>query len=532
MGESLTASIEAKQAAMWRKGNLRWKLDDHQLEVNAAFEAWNARRQTPEYAEQVVAAGATMDDVWVEELARRFGKTAGWIVRMMAVALKRPGAALTYGTAFQKDIGEIIVPLAHMLSEDAPPECKPVYKGSHKEQSEGLYFPNGSLIKLVGVDLHPNALRGRFSDGVVLSEAAFMRGLETLVRAVLLPQFQRRPWAYLVLESSSPETVDHDFARVFVPDAKARGAYVMRTIDANTVISDADKAKYIRQAGGRGHVICEREYFCDVQRDPERTVFPEFKRATNVVKPRPMPQYAHCYTAADPAIQDMFGLVFGYWDVARQKLVIQRSWASRNAGTAEVAALVRATEYELWRDVRAYDAEAKTLKPQCATPDECAKWDATRAMQVAKGVFTKGMTMLPGPHGRVSDIDLSVMHGLSNDYGMFFAPAMKDDGRDASIYALRNAFEWIEIEEDSGPLADHCEKAVYTENRKDFERSPVYGHFDAADALRYLVRYVSSMRNLNPRPPATWGADAANMWVPPEKPNQAKRVLVPTTWRR
>ena len=482
---------------MWRKGNLRWKLDPHQRETDALFDEWNARRGTPEYAAQVVASGATLDDVWVEEVARRFGKTAKWIIRCFEACIRRPGAVLTYGTAYQKDIGEIIVPLAEMLSADAPPDCKPTYKGSYKEQHEGLYFPNGSMIKLVGVDQHPNALRGRFSDGVVLSEAGFMRRLENLVRAVLLPQFQRRPWAFLVLESSTPDEPEHDFLRVMRPDAKARGAYVTRTIDANEVLSVADKAKYIRQAGGRGHPICEREYYCEIKADPQRAVFPEFDRKRHVVPRRPSPEHAHCYTAADPAIQDLFALGFAYWDVARQKLVVQRSWAERNAGTKRVASVIRATESELWSGTTAWSHEDKTLKPQ--------------------------------PHARVSDTDLRLIYDLSNDYGIFFAPSLKDD-KDAQIYALRDALmnDLIEIEDGSGPLADHLESARWNERRTDFERTPLFGHFDCADMLIYLWRYVSGLRNLNPTPPKSHAFDYFER--PKHEPTLGERLM--PDWRR
>src|SRR5262245_52376325 len=71
----------AARAEMWRRGELTsWKLEPHQREVWDLFVEWNARRKTPEYALASELNGAELDDVWVEMLARRFGKTAKWII--------------------------------------------------------------------------------------------------------------------------------------------------------------------------------------------------------------------------------------------------------------------------------------------------------------------------------------------------------------------------------------------------------------------------------------------------------------------
>lgn len=215
-------------------------------------------------------------------LARRFGKTAKWIVGATQICLVNPGFIGTYATAFQKDIAEIIVPLTNILLADGPDKIRPKYQGTKQGSHEGLFFPNGSIIRLVGIDEHPDALRGRFSDFFIISEAAFVKGLEETVRSVILPQFQRRPHAFLALESSAPKQPGHDFLRTFVPDAKARGAFVERTIDDNKAITEKDKRKFIRQSGGRGHPVCEREYYNVIKIDTEAAVIPEFEPEKHV----------------------------------------------------------------------------------------------------------------------------------------------------------------------------------------------------------------------------------------------------------
>lgn len=506
-------SDEQAQSAIaraWERGLLSWKLDSHQIEVYDLFEEWNARRQRPEYEAMVEAVGATLDSVWVEEIARRFGKSAKWIVRLTEAAIRLPEltgepAVLTYATAAQKSIGQIIVPLANKMLADGPEHLRPHYQGTRGPHHEGLYFHNGSMIKLVGIDEHPDALRGQYSDGVVISEAAFVKGLEDTVRSVLLPQFQRRPWAFLALESSTARQPDHDFNRVFRADAKLRNAYVTRTIDDNKAIDPREKAKAIREAGGRGHPTCEREYYCVETRDPDQMVVPEFDDLRHVCEST-MPPYCYGYVAADPGSRDLFGLVFGYYDFARAKLVIQRSWARRNASTRQVACVVAYFEWLLWgrqpgvklssvplRNDGLRDGWVELLRGT-ATADECAelhrlaslsaderalqKWDAGLPPDGCS-TYWDGRRFKQNPHSRVTDVDLRFVQDLSAEYGLIFDATAKDDA-DAQRNNLRDAIGSgkVEFHPEAGPVIEHIRNAIWNKKRTDYERHSVYGHFD------------------------------------------------------
>lgn len=479
-----TVSPEALVAAAWRMGDLSWKLDPHQLEIYDAFNEWNRRRHTPEYAELCKGIEGALDDVWVEEIARRFGKTVKWLVMLFELCIRRPGSVFTYATAHQVDIGDIIVPLAEQIGADAPEDLRPAYRGSFRAYgSPVLHIPaTDSVIKLVGVDVKPNGLRGRFSDGVVLSECAFMRNLEELCRAVLLPQFQRRPWAFLALETSTPEDIDHDFLRVFRPDAEARKAYQTRTIDDNKVISAEEKAKHIRQAGGRGHHTCEREYYCQLTRDPERMIVPEFNRQKHV-RAMKRPAYAHSYVFMDPGMSDRCGIIWCYWDWMAQVLVVERSWAEFNAGTDKVAQVLRDTEEELWSGRGAANDNGRLQY-----------WHAdTRRLR-------------DNPLERWTDVDLRLAHDLKNLHGIDITVIDKAPGSgDADVQQLRLAVngDQVIVLPDSGPLADELEagKRKKGGSPNDWERSPVFGHYDLIATLKYGVRKVWLSRSRNPFPP-------------------------------
>lgn len=508
----------------WRdiRALLSYKLDPHQLETDALFNEWNERRGTIEYEEEVVAAGAELDDVWVEEIGRRFGKTAKWIIKLTVIALLRPGAVLLYGTAYQKDITEIIVPLANLLLADGPDDMRPVYQSSKKGQNEGLYFPNGSVIKLGGLDTHPEAFRGRFSDGIVLSEAGFMKGLKNLLQSVLLPQFQRRPWAFCVLESSTSKELDHDFLQYCVPDAKLRGAYIMRTLDDNLVITEREKAKAIRQAGGRGSTNCEREYYCVQTRDPVGVVIPEFDAKVHV-REMDKPAYYVAMTAADPGMQDLFGQVWGYWDFDAACAVVNASWCARNASTRRVAAVNAMFEWRLygaqcpktfeavplktegrvigWEELlrgEKWSGDARRLAAQARLKDRLpAEWSINHPS--TQSVFWDGVKFVQNPYRRVSDIEKRLMADLDAEFGYLFFPTAKDDA-EAQVNVVRNAIATgkLVFTPDAGPVIDHVNYARWNERRTDWERHAVHGHYDCiyAESLVKTARGDVAIRDV------------------------------------
>lgn len=535
--------LRATFEAAWRTGDLTWKLDPHQLRIYDLFAAWNVRRQTPEYTAHVKAVDATLDDVWVEDIARRHGKTAKWIVILTMLALARPGAVYTYGTAYQKDIAEIIVPLADMLLSDGPDDLRPVYKSSQREAHEGLYFPNRGVIKLVGLDMHPNAIRGRFSDGMVLSEAGFMKRLDNLIRAVILPQFQRRPHAFLALESSTPEQLDHDFFKI-AADAKLRDAYVMRTIDDNEALDPREKEKAIRMAGGRGHPTCEREYYCVPTRDPEKVIVPEFDEALHV-REHARPRHARAYVAADPGSRDLFGLVFGYWDFLAAKAVIEASWARRAPSTRQVACVTAYYEWTLWgrwpprklasvperrndeRDgwrellagIEGDAAHAADLHRMANTPVERRPSEMWIGRESPEDRFTfwNGRRWELNPALRRTDVDHRFVADLDIEHGIGFGATAKDDA-DAQINALRDAHgaNRIVYLPTAGPVIQHVAGGRWNDKRTDWERTATLGHCDLLACMIYFWRNVQ--RDHNPMAPDGHAIDLEASFRPGGKP--------------
>jgi hypothetical protein len=501
----------ARERLAWQTGNLRWILNSDQREVYDIIRAWEKLDPTEQ--------GGLYPRIWDDDIGRRWGKTTLRFVMRCEDAIRNPGHIYRISSAYQKNVDEIVNDVARRVLQTCPEDLRPKYL----ESKQRFTFWTGSEIRLVGLDLHPDGLRGRACDGDDIDEAGFVKGLKYAIKSVLYPQYQGRPHARLFLSSSAPKVAESEYDEI-VEDCKARGAYVFRTIEDNPMLTPEEREEFLSAMGGRDHYDCRREYFNERVRDPEGSVVPEFSIARHVLAST-VPAYAHCYVGADPGTRDKFGLVFAYWDAERAKLVVQRSWAERNASLADVAEVIRSTEQELWGvgadKVLSHPPVREGLPAN--SPEPLQYWDGER--------------LQPNPYRRISDTDARTIFELHKAHGITFAAADKSHAQQANdagsarrlptdkLYAIRQAFlsDQIEIWPDSGPLQHQLNAGRWNDQRTDFERSDTHGHLDCLMALVYLWRGVS--RNLNPEKPAWAGADPAYTFVPKHLTQQAHQEV-------
>lgn len=498
-------SRQQLQDECWRQGKLRWLMHASQAQAYDKYRAWELTRLNDE---RDPVAGS-FPRIFTLPISKRWGKTSMCLWILAEDAIRNPGTVRRYASAFQANIAEIVNDVSREVFASAPPDVCPVYKGSQGPQGAGFYFPNGSVIRLVGVDLHPNGLRGQSSDGDAFSECGFMTNLLYVVKNVIYHQYQGRPHASLILESSAPNAIDTEWERIFLPDAKARGAYFEATILDNPRLSDREKREAIAAAGGRGHPDCEREFFNVIAVDPGSRVVPEFDESRHV-QDWPQPRNAHCYTSADPGTRDLFGLLWGYWDFGRAALYIQQDWAEPNALTRDVAAVIRRTEQALWGAVDpAGDAQDRFALREARRPVAGAsdvelvdRWHPQTGAPPGTLTWYDGRFLRANPYQRVSDIDLRLCADLGAQYGLQFQ-AIRKDSLEAMLASFRDALSngKIIIHPRCVKLIAHLKAARWNKNRTDYERTTAHGHYDLLAAAVYLWRLVDGNRHMNPNAP-------------------------------
>jgi hypothetical protein len=229
--------------SLWRKCDLSWKLEPHQLVAYRLIKA---------------AAKSAPNNRFVLNASRRWGKTYTMCCLAVEYALRHPNSLTLYAGATQKAVRDMIVPIFNDIVSDAPTNLR----GVLKVQTNQFVFANGSRIKLTGLDGgRLQKLRGVNAHFVVIDEAGFVDYLETAVTAVLFPMTSTTG-GQMVLASNAPMTPGHDFVRIFTREAQACGSYHKSTILDVQKFTKEDIDRFAASSGGYDSSTFQREYLC------------------------------------------------------------------------------------------------------------------------------------------------------------------------------------------------------------------------------------------------------------------------------
>lgn len=558
------ATLDDLHAKCWEAGALEPYLHSGERGQIQAWERmwqWYLLDPAAEQAKwSAKSSGPVAARIFCLEVSRRWGKSAlclWWLTRLAVLlppVLGRP-AKLRYTTMFQHSIDTIVGEVMPDVFRHSPPSCTPTYHGKRGTLPAGLYWPEdgpmqGSRIAMAGLEVNPKALRGQGSDGDVVSEAGFIDNLEREIKAVMYAQYQRRPWARMILESSAPDREHTSWERVYLPDAKLRGAHFAATIDDNPLLSPGERDEFVSAAGGRGSVECEREYYNVIASDPTLKTFPELGEQ-HMLDSYELPKHALTFTALDPGHRHLFAVLFSVYDPKRGGVVVVDCWAESNASTERVAAIVAAREFDLfgtwpgpelariplldvvdssgrvvqrgWQTLLANDrcarhAEALHRMANADArerPDERPLWRAGHDYEGQLSWYDHTEKRFrTNPAGRVSDVEPQMIHDMAVSYGLLIHPTTKADLRDTMVWFVR---QWltrgrVAFTKRAQLAFDHVKACVWNKQRTAFDEHPTYGHFDLAAALVYLCRYVDMFSNVNPEPPQHLGAGGPD-WV-------------------
>lgn len=199
-------------------------------------------------------------------------------------------------------------------------------------------------------------------------------------------------------------------------------------------------------------------------------VVPEFveHEQSIVVDELELPTHFNPIVAMDVGFRDMTALLFGYYDFAKAKIVIQGEVVMKQMRTDTLAKNISHKEIELWGEREVY--------------------------------------------GRYSDTNLIVINDLTQIHGIHFIPTDKDD-KDASINQLRLAVQNgnILIHRSCINLIEQMRNGKWDEKKKHFLRSSELGHLDCIDAVLYFIRNIPF--SLNPYPQGEVWDDSKHLTV-------------------
>jgi hypothetical protein len=445
-------------AKLWTLGILTWKLDPVQLELYNFFED-NKHKTT----------------VW--SCSRRLGKSYALCAIAAEKCLKRPNTIVKFIAPTQKHVKMIIRPLLKEILKDCPKEMRPDFR-----TADNLYrFQNGSEIQLAGTDSgHAESLRGGDAHLCIVDEAGFCDDLRYIVQSILVPT-TTTTHGKIILSSTPPKSIDHEFAK-YMEEAEERGSFIKKVIydGLGHRITERMIQEIIDELGGKDSLEFRREYMCELVRGEDSSVVPEFDELlqNEIVQVWKKPVYYDSYVAGDLGAKDFTVFLFAYYDFRNAKIIVEDEvvlkGGSRRVTTDLMAREIKQKETLLWTD------------PQT------------------------GETKVP--YKRVCDNDLLVINNLYEQNHLLFFPTDKFDSH-AALNNMRMLLKnrQLIINPRCTTLIQHLKYAKWAPNKKTYSRDANNGHYDAVDALKYLVRNVQMTKNPYPN---DYGQGSGDNWWP------------------
>lgn len=388
---------------------------------------------------------------------RGWGKTWFFLTIALEEMARNPGARIVYAAPSREMAKQIVIPTVHLIiPHDLPDDIRPEWRADR----HAIVHPNGAFCVVEGADDDRGKhLRGPFANLVLMDEMAFWRHPDFVYRSVLFPQAERRQGRMLGA-STSPESPQHEFSTVLIPEAVSQGAYVKRTLDDDKTLTqnakDAIAAQYDKANHdpeiGRQSTQYRREYNCEIVTESERAVVPEFVAEYHVgVSERP--EFYDGYTVLDLGMVDLSHALFSFYDYDAATIVVEDEYVKQYTTVSEMAPLLLAKERQLWG----------TQVPRKRVSD---------AQPISLAEFSRQHLLQPQLVPRE----------------MRFAAAENREP-EALINRMRSLFDAnrIRINPRCTNLIAQLAGGLWNERRTDFERMPGLGHLDGVLALAYTV---------------------------------------------
>lgn len=446
------------QNELWRRGRLSFLLDKSQRELYDLF--YNSKHKI---------------QTWL--LARRSGKTYCLCVLALEQCIKNPNSIVKFVSPTKLQVQNNVRPLFRQILESCPEDARPEFKA----KDFIYYFSNGSEIQLAGTDnQHAEKLRGGDSHIAFVDEAGSCSDLKNVVESILLPTTLITK-GKIILASTPPVESEHDFIK-YIEDGEMRGSLIKKTIYDNPRITQEQLNELKDELGGENTEAWKRECLCELIKSANTSCVPEFtaELEKEVVREWPRPPYFDSYVSMDLGGKDLTVVLYAYYDFRAGKVIIEdelvMNFTEAGNNIEKLANDMGSKEESLWFD-RMTNEQRK-------------------------------------PYLRVSDINYIVVNEIAkySNYKINFVTARKDD-KEAALNNLRVMVggNKVIINPKCQTLIRHLRNVKWAnKNRETFARSPDDGHYDAVDALKYLLRSIVFSKNPYPAHYNASGVDSFN----------------------
>lgn len=468
--DRITTEENAAIDFLWESGDLTFLLDQNQLELYKIYKG-------------------TKEKTIVWNLARGLGKSTLLCVIASEECMKKPRTLVKYACSTKEQARQIVDQVMAEVFQTCPKKLKPEYKTNE----HAFRFPNGSQIQLAGLDGGTaEGIRGGSAKLGIIDEAGQVKGtgkgnLKYIVRSIMIPAVTRNKKlnGKVILASTPPDEESHPFV-TFMRQAEINKTLSVKTIYDCPRYTPEMIEQIIKEMGGVNSEDFRREYMCEIIRDSESAVIPEFtpELQLRIVREWERPKFYHRYVSLDVGARDFTAVLFGYWDFKEAKLIIE-------------------DEIQMGGLRKNIDNKKQAFNTKILA-DEIKFKESFLYSNPDTGEIIKA-------YKRVSDNNLILIQDLYQLHQLNFEPTRKDD-KDSVLNNLKimlNA-EKIIINPRCVNLIRHLRDGRWDKNHKEFARDNVdNGHYDFIDALAYLNRNIET--NVNPFPPG-YGVPNGDGW--------------------
>lgn len=436
MSEVLTP--QQARRLLWESGNVvDYILDANQKEIYTEYKKSKRKRH-------------------IAVFARQMGKSFGLLGIADQECRTRPGITVCYIAPRLNQAKKIVRSTFIDLHKTCPVDLRPKYM----TQESAYVYPNGSRIEMSGFNAGEiEAMRGPKAHLIIVDECGFMTDLKYGLRSVLTPKLNSTKGSMLLC-STLPKSAAHEYWE-FVKRAEFDGTLFKKDIFQCPRYTKEDIDGFAEEMGGYDSIDFRREFLNEMITDQESAVFPEAteEKMMAIVAEHKRPAFYDSYIAMDIGFRDYTAVLFGYYDFLKAKFIVEDEvlLKGNKVTTTAVATLVKQKEEELYNTKPVYLRVADNNNP----------------------IFLNDLAQDP--------------------HKLYFQPTQKDDKESAiSKVRLMIQQEKLIINPRCKTLINHVKYATWNSKRSGFDRDLQNGHFDAADALIYLIRNIHA--NKNPYP--------------------------------
>jgi hypothetical protein len=434
--DSTLKPTPAEITALWKIGNLNYKLHEGQRAIRKRI------RELPEATREALVF-----------CSRRYGKSFLACVMALEDCLRTPNANVLFVGPSIKQTLDIVRLLFPEILRDAP-------KGlvTQSKSEKRWHFANGSQLMIAGFDTAVESIRGLRADAIYLEESgsADAETFEYVIKSVLYPTLMHSRGRIIHLTTPAL-TIDHPLHTVTIPSTSSAGAYFKYTIKDNPMLTPEVVQAEIESLGGYESAHTQRELFCEIVKDENIIVVPQFDDRRHVM-PLSIPDDAYYWVAGDVGgVRDKSVFLLCAYDYSIDKVCISREVvADPQTPTSEI--VKRALAMEGGREVfRFVDAPGQLF------------------------------------------VDLSATY----NYACYTPEKLEFEH---NIHRLQTAFynDQVLVDPACKLLITTLRSGQLNKQRTDFARSNTLGHCDALAALVYALRHADKRKVEKPKRPGTF----------------------------